>query len=106
MQQLFQDGTCEGVILIDATNSLNREAALHNIEYLCPLVATVLTNTYRDATQLFIDNETLFSCEGTMQSDPLAMVTYAIGILPLVKRLQPIDTKQVWFVDDATAVGN
>ena len=63
--------------LVDATNafnSLNREAALHNIEYQCPSLATVLTNTYRDVTQLFIDNETLFSCEGTMQGDPLAMV--------------------------------
>ena len=89
----------------NAFNSLNQEAALHNIEYLCPLLATVLTNIilYRDVTQLFIDNETFFSCEGTMQSDPLPMVMYAISILPLVKKLQPIDTKQVWFADDATA---
>ena len=51
MQQLFQDDTGEAVILVDATiafNSLNREAALHNIEYLCTSLATVLTNTYRD----------------------------------------------------------
>ena len=55
MRQLFQDNTCEAVILVDATNafnSLNRDAALHNIEYLCPSLATVLTSTYRDATQL------------------------------------------------------
>ena len=30
---------------------------------------------------------------------------YAIGILPLVKRLQRIDTKQAWFADNATAGG-
>ena len=36
MRQLFQDDTSEAVILVDATNafnSLNREAALHNIKY-------------------------------------------------------------------------
>ena len=78
MRQLFQDDTSEAVILVDATNtfnSLNRKAALHNIKSL----ATVLINTYRDATQLLIEDKTLFSCEGTTQSDPLAMVMYAIG---------------------------
>ena len=109
MRQLFQDDTSEAVILVDAaTNtfySLNREAALHNIKYLCPSLATVLINTYRDATQLFIEDKTLFSCEETKQGDPLAMVMYAIGTLPLSCRLQPIDTKQAWFADDATAGG-
>ena len=54
---------------------------------------------------LLIEKETLFSCKGTTQGDPLAMVMYAISILPLVKRLQPIDTKQACFVDDATSGG-
>ena len=33
------------------------------------------------------------------------MVMYAIGTLPLICRLQHIDTKQAWFADDATAGG-
>ena len=38
---------CEAVLLIDANNafnSLNREAALHNIQILCPSFATILIN--------------------------------------------------------------
>lgn len=109
MRSVFHDDQSEAVLLVDATNafnSLNRQAALRNIHYLCPPLATVLTNTYREDIELFIDGETLLSCEGTTQGDPLAMAMYAIGILPLINQLKSIDAKQVWFADDATAGGH
>ena len=46
------------VLLVDASNafnSLNRQAALHNIRHLCPPIVTTLINTYCDPTSLFID---------------------------------------------------
>ena len=91
MRHIFEDDTSEAVLLADASNafnSLNHIAALHNVHSLCPPLAVILTNTYREDTQLFIDGETLYSCEGTTQGDPLAMAMYAIGILPLIHRLQ------------------
>ena len=108
MRHIFEGTDSEAVLLADASNafnSLNRKAALHNIHSLCPPLAVILTNTYREDTQLFIDGETLYSCEGTTQGDPLAMAMYAIGTLPLVHQLHSDDTKQVWFADDATAGG-
>ena len=92
-------------LLVDASNAfnhLNRQAALHNIQLRCPPLATVLINTYRMEADLFIDGETITSEEGTTQGDPLAMVMYAIGILPLIQRLNH-EVKQVWYADDATA---
>ena len=86
----------------DAFNSLNRQAALHNIQTLCPAFATVLINTYRDYTELFIGGETIPSCEGTTQSDPLAMGMYALGTLPLIHKLVHL-ASQVWYADDASA---
>ena len=80
----------ESVLLVDATNAfytLNRQAALLNIHSLCPPLAIILTNTYRRDIQLFIDGNTLPSCEGTTQGDPLAMAMYAIGIIPLINQL-------------------
>ena len=93
------------MILVDACNafsSLNRETALQNLLYLCPPLAKILINTYRDDIQLFIDGDTLLSQEGTIQGDPLAMAMYAVTITPLIKSLKMMKHKQVWFSDDAT----
>ena len=109
IRQVFEAPDTDAVILVDASNaynSLNRQAALRIIHQLCPALSKVLTNTYREDVQLFIDEELLLSQEGTTQGDPLAMVMYAIAITPLIHRLEDRVNKQVWFADDATARGN
>ena len=108
MRHIFESAETEAVILADATNafnSLNRQTALRNIRHLCPSLSKVLTNTYREDIQMFIDGETMLSQEGTTQGDPLAMAMYAISILPLIHHLENEKIKQVWFADDATAGG-
>ena len=75
----------EAVLLVDASNafnSLNRQAALHNIRHLCPLIVTTLINTYRDPTSLFINGFSLLSQEATRQGVPLPMPMYAIATIP------------------------
>ena len=44
-----------------------------------PTTATILINTYRAPTELFVDGDTLLSQEGTTQGDPLAMPMYALA---------------------------
>ena len=46
--------------------------------------------------------------EGTTQGDPLGMAMYAIRIQALVKHLDSIGIKQVWYMyaDDSAAGGN
>ncbi len=111
MRKLFNDPETEAIILVDATNafnSLNRQNALRNIHHLCPSLSKTLINTYREDINLYIDGETLLSQEGTTQSqrDPLAMAMYAVAVNPLVNNLKQDTMKQVWFADDASAVGN
>ena len=110
MSVSFQLEDTEAVLLVDASNafnSLNRDAALHNIRHICPSLATVLINTYREATELFVEDTTLFSEEGTTQGDPLAMPMYALATVPLINRLNvATDLKQVWYADDAAASGS
>ena len=78
--------------------------ALHNIQHLCPPLATVMINTYREATDLFVDGSNLYSVEGTTQGDPLAMPFYAMATIPLINKLgENSTTKQVWYADDASA---
>ena len=98
----------EAILLVDATNafnSLNRQTALHNIRRICPALATILINTYRDPTDLFIDGDRMLSQEGTTQGDPLAMPMYALATVPLINRLSKGSIKQIWYADDAAAVG-
>ena len=49
----------------------------------------------------------LHSNEGVTQGEPLAMTTYGIGILPLIKNLrQEIhDVTYTWYADDAKDLG-
>ena len=108
MHQVYQTSSTEAVILVDACNafnSLNRETALRSILHLCPPLAKILVNTYRDDVQLFIDGDTLLSQEGTTQGDPLAMAMYAVAITPVIRSLEDDEIKQVWFAYDAAAGG-
>ena len=106
--KVFQSSEVEAAILVDASNAfnaLNRQVALRNIQQLCPPLSKILTNTYRDDIDLFIDGETIYSQEGTTQGDPLAMAMYAIAITPLINILERESLKQIWYADDAAAGG-
>ena len=49
MGDLFCDDSSEAALLVDSSNafnSVNRQAALHNIPILCPALSMVLHNTY------------------------------------------------------------
>ena len=72
MREIFDDEETEGVLLVDAKNafnSLNRAAALHNCQVLCPSLAPILINIYRSNAELFVAGESILSQEGTTQGD-------------------------------------
>ena len=107
VRERFQDDGCEAALLVDASNAfnaLNRISALHNIRHLCPCISTILINSYRASSELFIDGDVLYSQEGTTQGDPLAMPFYALATVPLIKRLT-CTVDQTWYADDAAATG-
>lgn len=65
----FESEDCEALLLVDASNAfntLNRQTALRNIRSLCPSLATVLINTYRVESDLFVDGDVIKSSEGTI----------------------------------------
>ena len=109
IRTIFTADDCDAVLLVDANNAfnaLNRMTALHNIRVLCPAFATILINTYRVPVYLLVaGGGRLVSKEGTTQGDPLAMGMYALGIQPLLNRLEGL-ARQVWCTDDATGAGS
>ena len=73
VRSCFNDKSTEEVLLVDATNafnSLNRNAALLNICHLCPALATIVINCYRELVDLFVGRISLKSQEGTTQGNP------------------------------------
>ena len=76
MREIYENESTEAVLLIDASNAfncLNRAAAIHNIQILCPRVATYIINTYREPSRLFVSGKNgqtfeLLSQEGTTQA--------------------------------------
>ena len=105
----FDEESTEGVLLVDASNafnSLNRNLALLNIRHLCPAIATIAINCYREPVDLFVGGTVLKSQEGTTQGDPLAMPIYALATVPLIRELSTFAmTRQVWYADDSAAAG-
>ena len=79
------------VLLIDAENafnSINRKIMLHNLKFICPIIATYIINCYATPSRLFIVNGgEILTSEGTTQGDPTATGAYALGILLLIKFL-------------------
>ena len=111
MKDLYEREYTDAVILVDAENAfnkLNRKVALHNIQYLCPNFATILINTYRLPSRLFITGGgEIASTEGTTQGDTLVMQFYGLSITPLISilRHQQSLVFQSWLADDATGAG-
>lgn len=106
MNEAFSSEEAEAV-LVDASNALNRDAALHNVRHLCPVLSTILINIYRESTELFVDGLTLVSEEGTTQGDPLAMPMYAVATITLINCVgDSLNIVQEWCADDASAAGD
>uniref|UniRef100_A0A1X7VQV2 Reverse transcriptase domain-containing protein n=1 Tax=Amphimedon queenslandica TaxID=400682 RepID=A0A1X7VQV2_AMPQE len=105
---MFQSGEFEAVLFADASNAfnlLNRKPALVNIQKISPPLAKIPINCDRLKVPLSIDGEILHSAEGTTQGDILAMMMYAIAILPLNHYLNTFSVSQVCYADDAAARG-
>ena len=80
----------ETILLVDtsnAFNSLNWKTALLFVRSLCTSFASILVNSYREETQLFVDECTIYFQEGISHGDHLAMPMYAIAIFPLIHRV-------------------
>jgi hypothetical protein len=102
-----------GFLLIDTCNAFNEQnqiAMLWAVRHEWPSGARFTFNCYKHWSSLMIhgNNSTgvvLHSKEGVTQGDPLAMITYGIGTLPLIQQLKEEfpDTKQPWYADDAGA---
>ena len=104
------------VLLIDAENafnSINRKVMLHNLKFICPVIATYIINCYVTPSRLFIvAGGEILSSEGTAQGDSTAMGANTLGILPLITfllvfiNLNEMNSEEVVFADHFSVAGS
>ena len=85
---------------------------LWTVRHLWSSIACLVFNFYRHCLSLVLRNGNgtaifIHSREGVAQGEPLAMITYGIGIFPLIKNLKRelYDVTQTWYADDARELG-
>ena len=91
MKEIFDDEQTDAVILVDASNtfnSLNRNAALHNMQILCPQFSAISITTYGLSVRMTVfGSKDIVSNEGTTQGGNFAMSLYALGTATLLNYL-------------------
>ena len=111
MKDIFEEEETDGLLLVDASNafnSLNREALLHNIKYICPPMAQYVNNCYGKPSRLIITGgKEIPSAEGKTQGDPFAKPVYAIGVVPFLSLIKSAESrvKHAAYADDIGGAG-
>ena len=71
MRNIFSHEDTEGILLVEAANvfnNLNRKAAVHNMNFIWPALAIILTKSYQSPTKMFeTGGGKVLSSEGTTQ---------------------------------------
>ena len=77
------------------------------LEYCGLRCSRFLFNAYGGFASLFVAgaDEVIYSREGTIQGDPLAMFFYGVSLLPLIRKLKHSkNVVQSWYADDSAAI--
>ena len=110
MKDIYDEEDTEGVLLLDARNAFNlmsRATMLENIRRTCPVVYPYAYNCYSIHVRLFVvGGVELKSKEGTTQGDPTSMALYALGLMPLLWKLNSSEetADQVGYADDLQCI--
>eukprot|EP00957_Ditylum_brightwellii_P143302 10917853-Ditylum_brightwellii.AAC.1 len=120
-KQMWDDHAEEdgwGILLVDAQNAFNRvnmHAMLWNVQHSWASGTHFSFNTYKHWSKLVLHGhkDLVFGKEGVTQGNPLAMILYALALLPVIVVLEmllddltyAIKQLQKWFADDSSLAG-
>ena len=100
---MFSKHGSDAILLVDADNAfsrINRNVMLHNIQIICPIIATYVIYSYSQGARLSMSGgEEIASTESITQGDPIAMSLYVLGSLPLLSITTTYSTKHAAYAD-------
>ena len=95
----------------NAFNSINREAMFVEFRRFLPGLSAWVESCYTQQPLLLLGDNSICSCFGVQQGDPLAALGplgFTLTLHPLVERIRaevPSLTLNTWYLDDGTLVG-
>ncbi len=93
----------------NAFNCISRESMFAEIRQRIPHLAAWMESCYSCQPLLHLGEDTIHSCSGVQQGDPLGPLGFALTLQPLLERLQADVSGlrlNVWYLDDGTLMGS
>ena len=100
---------CLFVDFTNAFNCISREAMFVEIRRHIPPLAAWMESCYSCQPLLHLGNDSLRSCCGVQQGDPLGPLGFALTLQPLIEKLKASVAGlglNVWYLDDGTLMGS
>lgn len=92
----------------NAFNSINREAMFREFHQHLPGLSAWMESSYSSLPLLFMGPESIRSCCGVQQGDPLGPLGFALTLHPLIEHIKeelPALSLNAWYLDDGTLTG-
>ena len=99
-------------LLLDFTNAFNsisRQAMFMEFRHHLPGLSAWMESCYSSQPLLIFGQETILSCCGVQQGDPLGPLGFALTLHPIVQRIRDEVSGlslNAWYLDDGTLVGS
>ncbi len=99
------------ILMLDFSNAFNtvdRQAMFAEFRNHFPSLSAWVESCYSGQPLLHLDTDTIFSCRGVQQGDPLGPLGFALALHPIVERIKsevPSLTLNSWYLDDGTLAG-
>ena len=95
---ILQDSSAEVLVKLDvknAFNSVERDTLCHMIKEKIPKLYSYLWQCYSEPSKLFYNGQTIESCVGCQQGDPLGPAIFSLAIQPVLENLK--SNLNIWF---------
>ena len=114
VSQLMSSETPEHcwTLLLDfsnAFNSINRESMFVEVRRRIPSLSAWMEFCYSSQPLLYLGSNTIHSCCGVQQGEPLGPLGFSLALHPVVERIRmevPDLVLNAWYLDDGTLMGS